>query len=151
MIGSINILNRETAETVLELQRQSYKVEAEYIGTDAIPPLRESLEELIHCGEVFVGFYDNGELAGVISYKIDSNVLDIHRVMVHPKHFRKGIARKLIEYLEVTNGLCQEFIVSTGTKNSPATKLYLDLGFEKIKEQFVEPKIQISHFRKKII
>jgi hypothetical protein len=40
-----------TLRRLRDLQRASYAVEAELIGFDGIPALRESLEELRDCGE----------------------------------------------------------------------------------------------------
>lgn len=135
------------AKEVLLLQKESYRVEAEYIGTDEIPPLKESLEQLKECGEEFIGYFEDGKLVGALSYKMVSNVLDIHRVMVHPMHFRKGIARELLSYVE---SFADEIIVSTGAMNHPAVKLYLKSGFEKTGEQTVGNGIHIANFRKQM-
>lgn len=96
MITPLDITHRETAQQVLDLQLPSYRVEAELTGFDGIPPLRDTVDTLISCGETFRGLYLDGELAGAISYKLEKNLLDIHRVMVHPRHFRKGVATALL-------------------------------------------------------
>jgi hypothetical protein len=44
-----------TLRRVWDLPRAAYAVEAELIGFDGIPPLRESLQELLDCGESFLG------------------------------------------------------------------------------------------------
>jgi GNAT superfamily N-acetyltransferase len=40
--------------------------------------------------------------------------MDIHRLMVHPKHFRKGIAKLLLEFIESNEEDIETIIVSTG-------------------------------------
>lgn len=139
----------EKGEEVLRLQMQSYKVEAEYIGTEDIPPLKETLDELLHCGEEFVGYFVDDTLAGVLSYKFKKGVIDIHRVMVHPNFFRRGIARSLIRYLEDKIDTAEFVIVSTGAKNSPAVKLYQKLGFE-VLDQSVFGDLVVTNFKKKL-
>ena len=135
----------ECAE-VLELQRKSYRIEADLIGTDEIPPLKESFEELQDCGETFIGCYIEGRLAGAISFKKEGEVIDIHRMMVHPDFFRRGIARKLLSQLEQDG--CSQMIVSTGAANTPAVKLYEKLGFERQHDSVVGDGLVIAHFKK---
>lgn len=146
-IVEIDIKDSKTAQRVLTMQKESYKVEAEYIGTYEIPPLKESLQELMDCGETFIGYYDGGEIAGAISYKLEDNEIDIHRVMVDPGHFRKGIARKLISHVE-EHIPSQGMVVCTGAKNIPAVTLYLKLGFEKIRDIEVGHGLVLTQFRK---
>lgn len=150
MIKYIEITNRDTAKKVLELQKESYQVEAEYIGTSDIPPLKETLEELMSCGETFIGYFDAGTLAGVLSYKVDEKLIDIHRVMVHPSFFRRGIAKDLVCYLEIMHLSAAEVIVSTGAKNLPAVRLYLKLGFEKMEEVLLGGHVLVANFKKKV-
>ena len=100
MIKIIEISNSKSAEDVLNIQIPSYKVEAEIIGSNEIPPLKDTVYTLQHCGETFFGYYENEELCGVISMKVDVDGVDIHRLIVHPNHFRKGIAQMLLNFIE---------------------------------------------------
>lgn len=147
MITYMDINNHDLAEIVWELQKVSYLVEADYIGTMDIPPLKETLQELRDCGETFIGFFEDGVLAGVLSYKMDHDIMDIHRLMVHPSFFRRGIGKELICYLEIMHLSAREMTVSTGAKNSPAINLYLKLGFEKLEEREYGD-VLVAHFKK---
>lgn len=151
MIKKLNIADKYIAEKVLILQRESYRIEADYIGSDEIPPLKESLPELMKNGEEFYGYVDKDELVGVISYKLNLEKIDIYRVMVHPLHFRKGIAENLVRFIEKIHCSVEEAIVSTGAKNLPAVKLYQKLGFEKVDEVELGDGIMIAHFRKEFV
>ncbi|WP_286183187.1 GNAT family N-acetyltransferase [Bacillus sp. ISL-55] len=135
----------ECAE-VLDLQRSSYKIEACLIGTDEIPPLKETFEQLQDCGETFIGCFIEGRLAGAVSFKKEGEVIDIYRVMVHPDFFRRGIARKLITQLEQIEH--SEMIVSTGAANTPAVKLYGKLGFERQEDSVVGNGLVLANFKK---
>ncbi|WP_306807290.1 GNAT family N-acetyltransferase [Mesobacillus jeotgali] len=135
------------AAEILDLQRKSYRIEADLIGTDEIPPLKETFEQLQNCGETFLGYYLDGRLAGAVSFKIDREVMDIHRMMVDPDFFRRGIARKLIAYLEHQN--FSEMIVSTGAANTPAIKLYEKLGFVRQNNSAVGGGLVIANFKKR--
>ena len=117
------------AKEVLALQRASYQVEAELIDFYDLPPLKERAVDLQKSGELFFGYYDNEELCGVISIKNFHKWLDIHRLMVHPNHFRKGIAQQLLAFLETKYEEIETIIVATGSKNTPAINFYLRNGF----------------------
>lgn len=147
-IKEINLNRIMAAAEVLELQRTSYKIEAELIGTDEIPPLKESFEQLQNCGETFIGYFIETRLAGAVSYKKLDGLIDIHRVMVHPDFFRRGIAAKLITHIEYLEKDTSEICVSTGAANLPAVRLYEKLGFARQKDIFVGNGLRIANFKK---
>lgn len=147
-IRQLSMADNMTAAKVLEMQRSAYRVEAELIGTDEIPPLKETFDQLQSCGETFIGFFEQGELAGALSYEQSGGVVDIHRLIVDPRHFRKGIARKLLERLEKGVSDVEEFIVSTGADNQPAVTLYKKHGFKPAGETIVGGGIRLAHFTK---
>ncbi len=147
-IRKLEITDRVVAERVLEIQRASYRIEAELIGFDALPPLLETWQDLARSGELFFGAFIGEDLAGAISYKVENAVLDIHRVMVHPDYFRRGIARALIGFVESRELGVERVIVSTATRNQPAVKLYLKLGFSATSSLEVVPKLWITRFEK---
>ncbi|MGG0718102.1 GNAT family N-acetyltransferase [Robertmurraya massiliosenegalensis] len=140
---------KKYGEIVLELQKQSYQVEAELIGSYEIPPLKEALEQLVSSDELFIGYFIEGRLVGVLSYKVIKGVIDLHRVMVHPSYFRKGIAKSMVKHVEKQYEDALFMIVSTGAKNLPAIEFYKRLGFEKIDEN-VYGQIVVTNFKKKL-
>jgi ribosomal protein S18 acetylase RimI-like enzyme len=141
---------KETAKQVLKLQLASYKVEAKIIGFYDIPPLKDKIESLIECDEIFYGYMINDVLAGIISYKTIENVIDIHRVAIHPDFFRMGIAGKLVCFVEgVENGI-NKIVVCTGQKNLPAINLYLKNGYQKIKDIKISKDVCLTKFEKTI-
>lgn len=148
MIKEIYITERDTAKEVLNIQIPSYKVEAELINFYGIPPLKDTIEMLQNCGETFYGYYLESELAGFVSIKIEKGVIDIHRLVVDPKHFKKGIASHLIDYLEEHNKGIGTIIVSTGSKNVPAVKFYEKKGFIKTGETKIMEQLSITSFKK---
>jgi GNAT superfamily N-acetyltransferase len=139
----------QQARQLLEVQRAAYFVEAELIGSRAIPALHEDLEALQRSDETFYGYWANECLVGAISYKKASELLDIHRLVVHPTSFRRGIGKALVQFVEQAEEDVERVIVSTGTKNLPARQLYTRLGFVEIGEKEVIPGLFITHFEKK--
>ncbi|MFT4414331.1 GNAT family N-acetyltransferase [Fredinandcohnia humi] len=149
MIKDIDITDQKTAEAVLHVQIPSYKVEAEIIGFYDIPPLKDTVTTLRHCEESFFGYYIQNELCGVISFKTENDFIDIHRLVVHPNHFRKGIAQKLLDYIESIEGYAG-IKVATGSKNKPAVKFYQKNGFQMVKQIMVNEHLTLSLFEKHV-
>ena len=83
----------------------------------------------MNCDEEFYGYHIDDAIAGIMSYKIIEKVLDIYRLAIHPKYFRRGIAGKLIKFSETIDESIKKIVVYTGKKNKPAIKLYLLNGF----------------------
>jgi GNAT superfamily N-acetyltransferase len=151
MIQKIDISQARVASQILELQHLSYRVEAKLIGSDAIPALHETFEQLQHCCEIFYGFLEGQEIVGAISFKLEHHTLDIHRMMVHPMHFRQGIARALIEFALKLEQPATRCIVQTGSLNTPAICLYEKLGFSKLEQREVIPDLWVTVLEKDLM
>lgn len=147
MIEELNHKNEKTAKDMLAIQQPAYRIEAEMMGFHGIPQLSETIADLQKSEETFIG-YSEEELQGFISYREEEEGIDIYRLVVHPNHFRKGIARSLLTFLlEKYEGY--NFIVSTGSANIPGRKLYEAFGFTEQKEFEVSPGIYCTEFFKK--
>lgn len=146
----LDLSEQATAEALLSLQRRAYAVEAELIGSDAIPPLRETLAELQTCGETFLGALVDGELAGAISWRFEDGTLDIHRLVVDPRRSRQGLGRALVRAALAAESEAVRAIVQTGADNAPARALYLREGFEHVDDVEVAGGLRVSRFGRKL-
>jgi ribosomal protein S18 acetylase RimI-like enzyme len=153
MIKPIRIKLDHNAKMVLDVQIPSYLVEAELIQSHDLPPLKDTIDSLQQCDETFYGYFDDNtmQLLGAISYKIEDAVLDIHRLIVHPDSFRRGIANALLTYIQTLATDCTKIIVSTGAANVPAKELYLKHNFHAIGVIEVLPNLFITSFEKMIV
>ena len=148
MIRPPNPSHEREAARIVALQRASYAVEAALIGTFDILPLRETMHGLACCGETFHGYLAGGELVGAVTYKVETGVMDVRRLVVNPEHFRKGIARFLMKHIEDTETLLSRIVVSTGGKNLPARSLCRRLGFAEKREVEVARGLRVTLFEK---
>lgn len=145
--GAIDFLktsNSFVAQEIVDLQQESYRIEADIIGNSCIPPLFDTVDNIRQTDEVFLGYKVKRELVGLLSYKLEFGILDIHRLAVKPDHFNKGIAKNLLCKVIEDNPEAQKVIVATGAKNRPAIKLYERLGFKIIREFDVEENMKIA-------
>jgi ribosomal protein S18 acetylase RimI-like enzyme len=138
MIKLLDMTNLEVVEAVLKLQWQYYD----------IPPLKDTLESLASCDEIFYGCIIENDIAGIIAYKVVDAVLDIHRMAIHPNYFRGGIASQLIKCIESIESDCTKIEVCTGRANTPAKELYLKSGFKIVKDVEVSVGLTLTMFEK---
>lgn len=143
MIVPLDLTDDATVEAVRRIALQSYAVEAELIGSTAIPALHESVEEIRALPLRWLGGYVDQELVAFVGYSKSDGVLDINRLCVAPSHARLGFARRLVEQVLAEGGPA---IVSTGAANAPAITLYEGLGFRLVDTVVVEPGLRIAQF-----
>lgn len=133
MIYRLDLTKDTIAERLLDIQHRAYRIEADLIGFDGTPPLRETLDDLRRSAETFISYFVDDVLAGVLSYMIIDSTLDIGRLVVHPDYFRRGIGKALVEYVETIEGI-DKIIVSTAALNTPARQLYVRQGYHLVEE-----------------
>jgi ribosomal protein S18 acetylase RimI-like enzyme len=139
VIRPLDLDDPATVSALVALQRLAYAAEAELLETDAIPALHETEAQLAASGETFLGAEREGRLVGAVSYRREGDTLDIHRLVVHPDSFRRGIASALLDALPPA----PRCIVATGAANAPARALYERRGFRVVREREVAPGLPI--------
>jgi GNAT superfamily N-acetyltransferase len=117
--------DRTIAEALTALQHAAYRVEANLIGSNEIPALRETAKDLAAADERFLGDAD----WGFVAYRRERGVVDIRRLVVHPLHHRRGLATRLLDALDIAEPDAGRFVVSTAAANAPALALYEVRGF----------------------
>ena len=132
MIEILDNSNEEVANQIFTIFQNSYKVEAQLIGTLDFPPLLRSPEDIENSKTQFYGFIENERIAAIIEIAIEAQNIEINSVTVEPDYFRKGIASKLIKHvLQMID--FSEAIVETAVVNIPAINLYKRHGFVEFK------------------
>jgi ribosomal protein S18 acetylase RimI-like enzyme len=132
VITRLNNSNENIANQIFTVFQNSYKIEAQLIGTVNFPPLLRSAEDIQNSTTQFYGFRENKCLAAVIEIAIEDKQLEINSLTVDPSYFRKGIANKLISYV-LNNIVFSKAMVETAVVNIPAINLYKKHGFVEFK------------------
>tara|TARA_B100000768_G_C11157251_1_gene322946 strand:+ start:258 stop:713 length:456 start_codon:yes stop_codon:yes gene_type:complete len=133
MIERLKNNDLEIAKKIRSVFQLSYKVEANILNATDFPPLKRPLENYVNSNTAFFGCLKNEELAGVIEIEHNNNFIHIYSLVVDPGFLRQGIARKLMEYV-INTFDSKLFVVETGLKNGPATKLYKKFDFKEVKQ-----------------
>ena len=108
------------------------------------------MEELASSGETFLGALVDGLVVGAISWRLVDGTLDIHRLVVDPSFFRRGVGVTLVQAAIEAEPAATRAIVQTGAANEPARLLYLGEGFEQVDEVEVAPGLRVARFRKSL-
>jgi ribosomal protein S18 acetylase RimI-like enzyme len=148
-IRPLDLGDPPTLAALVRVQRASYRVEADLIGFDGLPPLRETPEELAAARESFLGAFDGERLVGALSFVRHPTWVDIYRLVVDPSAFRRGIATRLLDALDELHADAAYTTVATGERNAPAVALYQRRGFESVGRKAVAPGIRIVRFERR--
>lgn len=140
----LDLTDESTARAVHRIGLRAYAVEAALIGSDAIPALHETLEDVRALPLRWLGAHVDGVLAGFVGFTREGGVVDVDRLCVHPDFFRRGLARRLVG---AVLDLGDPVTVSTGADNGPAVALYERLGFERVGTVEPEPGLLLALFR----
>ena len=90
-------------QEILNLQYLAYQSEAELFGSRDIPPLKQTLEEVIdefNNGIVLKMVDDMGNIIGSVRAKEQNGTVYIGKLMVHPDHRCKGYGSTLLSEIE---------------------------------------------------
>lgn len=149
MIKKLNHTNSGIAKNIYTVFQASYAVEAQLLKATHFPPLQRSLESFVKSDHAFLGYLKKGELGGVIEVNTKGTITHIQSLVVHPKFFKQGIAKALLEF--VFNAYDSElFTVETGVENGPATQLYQKFGFTEVKQWDTDHGVRKIRFEKRI-
>ena len=131
-IKKIDLSDEASVAQILTLQKLTYSREAELIGYANIPALFNAKQTIRNSNEQFTGLLVANQLVGMISTLRSDQVLEICRLVVHPRHTGRKYATKLLVHIENSLQGIVRIIVSTAEKNHSALALYRKNGFKQI-------------------
>ena len=143
-VERLNLRDDGMAEMVLDLQRAAYRIEAGLIGSDAIPPLHETIAELLEAPLEWLGILDSGALVAALAYSKNGSTIDVDRLVVSPPMMRRGLGSLLLGALPSA----KRITVSTGSRNEPAHHFYDTHGFAPVGESEPVPGLRVTHFER---
>jgi GNAT superfamily N-acetyltransferase len=148
MIHKLHSSSFEVAASILQIQIPSYKVEADYLNSTAIPRLYDTVNDIQSCVETFYGYFSEDKLVGFISFIQEAKLIDIHRLVVSPDFFKKGIATKLLLYIFNMFPSSMTYIVQTGKANTPALALYKKHSFIEVTDTTLPDGLILTQLKK---
>ncbi|OKK15209.1 hypothetical protein AMK16_28665 [Streptomyces sp. CB00455] len=144
----LDLADEATATAVYRVGRAAYAVEAELIGFDGIPALRESLADLRTRPLNWLGALSaDGGLAGFVAWEeAPGSAVGVDRLCVDPAWFRRGVASLLLGRLLTGVLSGRRVTVTTGAANAPAVALYERHGFVRGADFSPVPGLRMASF-----
>lgn len=147
------ILERATvddAKEILDLQKLSYRSEAEIYNDYAIPPLTQTLAEMKSDfkNQLFIKACVDGNIVGSVRAYIKQDTCLIGRLMVHPDFQNQGIGTKLINEIEKCFNQARRYELFTGDRSEGNLYLYQKLGYSLFKTERISEHVSLLYLEK---
>ena len=140
----------EDLKIILELQYLAYQSEAKLFNNLDIPPLKQTIEEVLdefNKGIILKAVDESGTIIGSVRAYQEDGTVYIGKLMVHPKMQKMGIGTKLLLEIEKEYPN-QRYELFTSTKSLSNIRLYERLGYEIFKQAFVSEELQFVYLQK---
>ena len=141
---------KEDLATILQLQYLAYQSEAELFGTQDIPPLKQTLEEVereYESGIILRMTDEQGRIIGSVRAKELDGSVYIGKLMVHPDCRRKGLGSALLTEIEK----CypgKRYELFTSTRSVDNLRLYQKMGYRPFRQEAVTDELVFVYLEK---
>ncbi len=135
---------------ILRLQYLAYQSEAALFGTNDIPPLKQTLNEIIEeykSGIILKMVSDDGAIIGSVRAKENKGTVSVGKLMVHPNHRCRGYGTRLLN--EIENHFPEKrYELFTSTKSLDNIRLYQRNGYAVFDEKAVRDELVFVYMEK---
>lgn len=133
----INTASEADSAEILEVQKQAFYRQGILYNDFELPPLTQTLEELILDFEeyVFLKALYEGKIVGSVRGRVEGDACFISRMMVLPDYQNRGIGKKLMIAIEEKFGGVRRYELYTGHKSEKNLALYEKLGYREFKRK----------------
>jgi GNAT superfamily N-acetyltransferase len=141
------------AEELLSLQRQAYQSEAEIYSDYNIPPLTQTLDELIQEFEhhIILKAVVSNKIVGSVRALVKDDTCCIGRLIVHPDYHNQGIGTQLMNEVENQCNQCIRFELFTGHLSVKNLYLYEKLGYKRFASKEINGALTLISLDKRVI
>ena len=134
---------------ILKLQYLAYQSEAALFGTQDIPPLKQTLEEVVdefNAGIILKMVIDN-RIIGSVRAKEQGGTAYIGKLMVHPEHRCKGYGFVLLSEIDK----CfpdKRYELFTSTRSKDNIRLYEKNGYSAFDSKKINDELEFVYMEK---
>ena len=137
-------------DEILRLQYLAYQSEAALFGTDNIPPLKQTLDEVIaeyEKGIILKLVTDDNVIIGSVRAREENKTVYIGKLMVHPEHRHKGYGTRLLTEIEKCF-TCERYELFTSTRSVDNIRLYEKNGYKEYKREALNNELIFVYMQK---
>ena len=143
--------NRNDLQEILQLQYLAYQSEADLFGSRDIPPLKQTIDEVVeefNSGVILKIVDDKNAIIGSVRAIERDGTVFIGKLMVHPNHRHKGYGTMLLCEIEK----CfpdKRYELFTSTRSLDNIRLYQKLGYTIFARQAVNDELEFVYMEKR--
>ncbi len=148
--NSYKLAEKNDLEEILKLQYLAYQSEAKLFNNTEIPPLKQTLEELLiefQRGIILKVLSERNEIIGSVRASREEDSVYIGKLIVHPDRQREGIGTRLLLEIEKEYP-AQRYELFTSSKSERNIALYQQLGYDIYKEKKITEELKLIYLQK---
>lgn len=140
----------QDVQVILDIQKEAYQSEAELHNDFNIPPLTQTLEEIIgdFDTQLFLKAVVDGEIIGSVRAYEEGGTCYIGRLIVRPEYQGRGIGTMLMQEIEESFSQAERFELFTGHRSERNLHLYDKLGYQVFKEEPLHTDLTLIYLEK---
>lgn len=141
----------EDLQEILELQYLAYQSEAELFDSKDIPPLKQTLDEVIeeyHKGVILKLVTAKKIIGSIRAWETEGTVL-VGKLMVHPDYRHCGYGTKLLNDIE-SYYTQKRFVLFTSTRSINNLRMYQRMGYKEFDRKGINAELEFIYMEKKI-
>ena len=140
---------RSDLPEILQLQYLAYQSEAALFGSRDIPPLKQTLDEVIaeYQRGIILKMTEGAEIIGSVRAREQEGTVYIGKLMVHPAHQRKGYGSALLAAVEG----CfpgKRYELFTSTRSTDNLRLYQKRGYTEFARKVIAGELEFVYLEK---
>lgn len=134
---TIGLARVDEAEKILKLQYLCYQSEAEIYDDYSLPPLTQTLWELLseYDDHTILVARLGDEVVGSVRAQLESRTCYIGRLIVHPRLQRQGLGTRLMNKIEAKFPTADRYELFTGHRSEGNLRLYRQLGYAEFRTE----------------
>lgn len=138
------------AEQLLKLQYLSYQTEAELYDDWSIPPLTQTLWQLLkeYDTHTILAARLGEEVVGSVRGRLEGGTCRVGRLIVHPRLQRSGLGTRLMNEIETRFVDAERYELFTGHLSAGNLRFYGRLGYTEFREEETSPRLRLVYLQK---
>lgn len=138
------------AERILYLQYAAYRQEAELYDDYRIPPLTQTLPELLaeYRTHTILVAHDQGQIVGTVRARVVDGTAHIGRLAVDPVRHGRGIGRRLLCGIEEATAPVERYELFAGHRSERNLRMYQRAGYRRIRTEPRTSRISLVYLEK---
>jgi ribosomal protein S18 acetylase RimI-like enzyme len=138
------------AADILKLQNVCYQSEAAIYDDYKIPPLLQTLKQLVDefASMSILKATDGDAIIGSVRAYAEAGTCYVGRLIVHPSRQNQGVGRRLMAAIEEQFPNALRFELFTGDRSDKNLRLYGKLGYREFKRRAQGDKVTLVYMEK---